>query len=299
MATGIVSVVLRSDGHPTVSRVLAVIGAVLWVLLASLFVSRLLREPARWRREAARPAALTAVAGTAVLGVRATQLDWSWMGWVLLGLASLLSLALLASALRALRQRSQGVTFLLVVAPESVAVLSGEVARRGHHEWLALAALWPFLFGLVVYATVLAHYPLRGLRSEPGDHWITGGALAISTLACGELALASRMIPGLHEVHGAFRAGTIVLWALTVAWLPVLIGVEIRWPRLSYDVRRWATVFPVGMYAAMSFTAAGVLGAAWMRDFARVWTWVALAAWVAVGYGAARRLWHGRGRGGA
>ena len=65
----------------------------------------------------------------------------------------------------------------------------------------------------------------------------------------------------------------------------------IRWPRVRYDVRRWATVFPVGMYSAMSFTAAGVLGAAGIGDFARACAWVALAAWLIVAAGAACRLY--------
>jgi hypothetical protein len=34
--------------------------------------------------------------------------------------------------------------------------------------------------------------------------------------------------------------------------IPPLIISEIIRPRLSYDVRRWATVFPFGMYAACS-----------------------------------------------
>lgn len=63
-----------------------------------------------------------------------------------------------------------------------------------------------------------------------------------------------------------------------------------RWPRLAYDVRRWATVFPVGMYAAMSFTIEQVSGDRWIGDFARTWTWVAVGVWAAVASGAVRRL---------
>jgi Voltage-dependent anion channel len=53
-------------------------------------------------------------------------------------------------------------------------------------------------------------------------------------------------------------------------------------PRPSYDVRRWSTVFPFGMYAACSFvvgTAAPVEG---ISDFARVWVWVVVAVWAVV-----------------
>lgn len=41
-----------------------------------------------------------------------------------------------------------------------------------------------------------------------------------------------------------------------MAWLPAWVPGEVVWPRLNYDVRRWSTVFPVGMYAVRSFNAA-------------------------------------------
>jgi tellurite resistance protein TehA-like permease len=41
-------------------------------------------------------------------------------------------------------------------------------------------------------------------------------------------------------------------------------------------------VFPLGMYAAMSFAVGELAGLAWMRAFARDWTWLAVAAWALV-----------------
>jgi tellurite resistance protein TehA-like permease len=63
-----------------------------------------------------------------------------------------------------------------------------------------------------------------------------------------------------------------------MAWLPVLIAGEVAQPRPGYDVRRWATVFPLGMYAACSFTVGQVAGVSGITGFGRVWTWVAFAA---------------------
>jgi hypothetical protein len=60
-----------------------------------------------------------------------------------------------------------------------------------------------------------------------------------------------------------------------MAWLPVLVAGEALPPRRGFDARRWSTVFPVGMYAAMSH-AVGISG------FARAWTWVAVAVWAVV-----------------
>ena len=64
--------------------------------------------------------------------------------------------------------------------------------------------------------------------------------------------------------------------------LPALVGAERRRPRLRFHARRWATVFPVGMYAAMSFAVGRIGDVGWMVDFARAWTWVAVAVWAVV-----------------
>lgn len=73
-------------------------------------------------------------------------------------------------------------------------------------------------------------------------------------------------------------------------WLPVLLLGELRRPRLRYGVRRWSTVFPVGMYAACSFVVGDVNGIAGIVRFAQVWVWVAVAVWAAVACGLGRAL---------
>jgi tellurite resistance protein TehA-like permease len=75
---------------------------------------------------------------------------------------------------------------------------------------------------------------------------------------------------------------TVVVWALTICWLPVLLVAEWRHPRGGYEIRRWSTVFPVGMYAACSFVAGTVAHAPAIADFARAWVWVAAAVWIVV-----------------
>ena len=72
------------------------------------------------------------------------------------------------------------------------------------------------------------------------------------------------------------------LWALTMLWLPVLVVAEITHRRLGYDVRRWSTVFPVGMYAACSFVLGAAAHAGGITSFASVWVWVAVAVWAVV-----------------
>ncbi len=60
-------------------------------------------------------------------------------------------------------------------------------------------------------------------------------------------------------------------------------------PQLRYDVRRWSTVFPFGMYAACSFVVGAVTGTRAITDFARVWVWVSVAVWSVVFVAMARR----------
>jgi hypothetical protein len=47
-------------------------------------------------------------------------------------------------------------------------------------------------------------------------------------------------------------------------------------------VRRWSTVFPVGMYAACSFIVGAAAHAPGITDFARVWVWAGVAVWLPV-----------------
>ncbi len=296
MATGIVSVAMHSDGQETLSRALFVFTAVAWAVLAVLFLKRLCFDRTRWRREAERPSSLTAVAGTAVLGARLTLLGWSWAGWALLASAALLCLILMGVLAGVRSFPSTGAGFLVVVAPQSLAVLAASLARHMAIVWPALIALLPFAFGLCAYAFVLAGFDFLELRIAAGDHWIAGGAMAISTLACAAIAQATAVSHTLVGIHEPLRIASFVLWALTVAWLPVLIVAEVRWRRPSYDARRWATVFPLGMYSVMSFATGSVASIHALVEFGNDWAWVALAAWVATTVGMARRVARTRSR---
>jgi tellurite resistance protein TehA-like permease len=81
---------------------------------------------------------------------------------------------------------------------------------------------------------------------------------------------------------GAIEGVALGLWIAAIVWLPVLVAAEVLRPRLGYDVRRWATVFPVGMYAACSFIVGDAADVALITDFARLWVWVAVLVWAVV-----------------
>jgi tellurite resistance protein TehA-like permease len=278
MGTGIVSIALSLDHHATLAKILLAVAAAVWIALAWVLVRRTLADRPRLEREARAPAALTGVAATAVLGAGVERLGWNWAGVALLAVAFVLWLALIGPVLIHLRAPAAGVAFLLTVATASLAVLASVLAVHEHADWLLYAALALVVLGLALYVLVLARFDFRQLIVGRGDHWVTGGALAISTLAAAQIALDARRLHAL-SFH-ALETASIVLWALTIAWLPALLVFEALRPRLHHDVARWATVFPVGMYAACSFAVGTVAHATGITDFARVWVWIALALWL-------------------
>jgi tellurite resistance protein TehA-like permease len=289
MGTGIVSIALSLDGRETLSRVLLGIAACAWLVLGALLAGRAARDRPRFDQEARSPAALTGVAGTAVLGTRLTVLGWSWAGVALLALAVALWLGLLGPVLTHWTTPTVGVSLVLAVSTESLAVLAATIALQERARWLLGAALAPFLVGLAAYVFVIARFDPRQLGVGRGDHWVTGGALAISTLAAGRITLASRALGALGGLTGTFEDAALALWGLTMLWLPLLLAAEILRPRLRYDVRRWSTVFPVGMYAACSFVVGTAGHASAITSFARVWVWVAVAVWLVVAAAMLRR----------
>ena len=99
MGTGIVSIALSLDGSEMLSRILLAVAAVVWVALGVLLVGRAARDRSRFHHEARSPAALTGVAGTAVLGTRLALLGWDWAGVALLAIALVLWAALLTPVL--------------------------------------------------------------------------------------------------------------------------------------------------------------------------------------------------------
>ncbi|MBY8879062.1 hypothetical protein [Actinacidiphila acidipaludis] len=111
---------------------------------------------------------------------------------------------------------------------------------------------------------------------EAGDQWIAAGALAISALAGSKLT-ASPVFSG--GGHTTLRTLTLVLLCLDFAGYAVLAVCEIARPRPHYDIRRWSTVFPLGMtaVAALSTATAAQLaglhtpGSALLRVAASVW----------------------------
>ncbi|WP_285510552.1 tellurite resistance/C4-dicarboxylate transporter family protein [Streptomyces sp. NBRC 14336] len=291
MATGIISVGLHLTGYEVLSRIALVLACVAWVGLGADFVLRLLRQPVRWREDAGTPAALTAVAATSVLGTRFAQLGWTGLAGALLALSALLWPVLLWIVLRHWHRGMPGAVFLGAVATQGLAVLGATLAAEESAAWLAHAALVLFWLGLALYVLALFHFDPRQVLEGAGDHWIAGGALAISALAGSKLIAADS--PALYlwndDADYVLRRVTVFLLVLDLAWYAVLAAAEIVRPRLDYDVRRWATVFPLGMTAAGVLSVASAVEVSWLEAPGEVLLWIAVAAWLAVSYGALRQ----------
>jgi tellurite resistance protein TehA-like permease len=284
MSCGVVSIDLSLDHQAVLSAILQWFAAAVWLLLVAVLAAPLGGQRDRFAREATTPVALAAVAATAVLGTRLAQRGWpQGAGWpvagaVLLALAVAGWVALLGPVLSHWQTPTTGTSFVAGVATDGLAVLGATLAISYRAGWLAGAASVFLLLGLALYVFTLARFDRRQLLSGSGDHWVAGGALAISALSAALVTKAAGALGWFGPQHQLLRTGTLVLWCLALAWLPVLIAGEVARPRPGYDIRRWATVFPLGMYAACSFAVGPVAGVAGITGFGRVWTWVALAA---------------------
>jgi len=288
MGTGIVSVGLLLTGHDGASDALLVATAALWVALAGLLAVRVVGDARAVRHGARSAGALTAVAATSVLGTRAALGGHHAVAAVLFVVATALLVGLLGPVLRALPRPAPGGAFLVCVAPASIAVLAATLAAERRAAWLLAPAVAVLVLALALYVVALRRFALVELLRGAGDHWIAGGALAICALAGGELQAAAVALDVATPIHGATRAVALALWIAAMAWLPVLVVAEVARPRPRFHVLRWATVFPVGMYAAMSVTVGRALPSPALLSFARVWIWAAVATWAIVAIGALR-----------
>ena len=292
MTCGVVSVDLAADHQDVLSAVLFWFAAAVWILLMGVLAGPLLFQDRRLGREAASPAVLTIVAATAVLGSRIVMADHRTVTAVLLALAASEWAVLSGPVLRRWKTPTVGISFVLAVAAESVALLSASLAVPYGSPWLCGAAVFLVLVGLGLYGFAAARFDLSSAALRRGDHWIAGGALAISALSAAKATRRPHALGLLTREHQALTIGTFVLWCGAMVWLPALIVGEIVWPRLDYDLRRWATVFPIGDVLGLQPRAGQSRGINGIVTFAQAWAWVALAATLVLLGGLFRGLSH-------
>lgn len=296
MGCGIVSIDLLVAGQPAASAVLFWLAVVVWVVLAVRWIG----APSSAVREFRSPAALGCVAATAVLGARIAG-QWhtvSAAAAILLVVALAALGVLLWPVLSYWTTPTAGGSFLVTVATQGVAGLAAVLAAAYRADWLLYAATALFVAGLAGYVAVLRRFDFGSVGTGAGDQWVAGGALAISTLAAAKIA-ASAATLGVFGGHAGGRLAAVddvalALWCGAMVWLIPLVVSEFIRPRFGYHVLRWATVFPVGMYAACSFAVGQVTGIGGITDFARIWTPIAVAVTLIVLIGLTRRALRGR-----
>ncbi len=291
MSSGIVSVALHLVGFEVFSLAWLGIGTAIWLVLAVVFVSRLVDNRARWIDEADTPPALTGVAATTVLGTRVVLLDWDSVGYVALAIALVAWIVLIPAVIRHWTSPTVGVHFLLCVATQGLAVLGATLAATTTAHWIALPSAAAFVLGLGFYVLVLVRFSFNQLRVGAGDHWVFGGALAISTLAAGKLTAAAPVVGWSETLHLSFQRLSIVLMILVLGCYGVLFICELIWPRLEYDVRRWSTAFPMGMTSAASLTVAGTASTPWLKIVGEILLWPAVVLCVVLLIASVWRLW--------
>jgi tellurite resistance protein TehA-like permease len=122
MASGILCVDLYSVRQPVLAAIMLWFTAGTWLFLAAVLAQRIRHEPDRFAHEARSPAALTGVAGTCVLGTAFAAHGYYPAAAALLGLGGVSWALLVTPVLRHWQTPATGVSFVLTVATQGLAV---------------------------------------------------------------------------------------------------------------------------------------------------------------------------------
>jgi len=263
MATGIVGVGARLEGVEPLADLLLACACLAWAGLAALLRTRSVRS-------------FAAPAGTAVIGA---DLLLAGHGELALALWSLAAALWVAAGLTIRAEAAR--SLLTIVATESLAVLAAGLDRHGDAP-LRVPAVGLWALGLALYPLIAGRVVHRAVREDGFEPtlWIVMGALAITTLAASELLL---------DQGALGSAVALATWAAASAAIPVLVLAELKARRWRYELARWSSVFPLGMYGVASRVLGGADGLAGLRTIGTVFFWIALAAWALTAAGLARR----------
>jgi tellurite resistance protein TehA-like permease len=300
MATGILATDAQQQGIGWLSDLMLALAAAWYLIVAVAVVGTAIHRPRRLWESLVTPATafgfFTFVTATSVLGAGVAGLGWPdiplalWLvgatAWCLLTYR--LAITLTLASREAIWSSVSGSWLLTVVETQALVVLGATLAARSGSAALAFACTCLWFCGLAFYGAVilliLARILLGATRPEQvtPDYWICMGALAITDLAGVHLVQVPHP-PALAAVSSVVGLA-IAAWSVGTAWIPWLVWVELRRLRrdsaaLEYEVRRWSTIFPLGMYGAASFGLGAVLGLPALEVLGHAFFWLGLACW--------------------
>ena len=306
MATGIVSIGMRTNEWHTVSLTLLVIAAVSYVVLVALNIIRVIRHPAQMADDFADPGRafgfFTFVAATDVLGSRLSQetgfhgiavslLLLASIAWIVLGYTVPWT-AVLGERKKVPISTANGTWFIWAVASQSIAVLAAtlEIEFEAWRPGLALLAVFSWSVGIFLYCAVGVFVAVRMLTVpfRPEDltppYWVAMGATAITVVGGARIVMMAEA-PMVDATRGLIAGASVFFWAFGTWLIPPLImagwwrHVRHRIP-FRYEATLWSIIFPLGMYGVGSQFLGTVDSLPIVHAIGYVESWVALAAWV-------------------
>ncbi len=317
MATGIVAIACHQLGLGELAVALAWMNLVAYPTLWVLFIARAVmfreRVIADWGDHGRAPGYFTVVAATGVLGTQVVLLHdgilvakilwWACVALWAICTYTVFALLTVRDEKPTLAEGINGGWLVAVVATQSVCVLGCTLdgAVLGGRDtalfvlmsfWLGGGMLYLWIIGLIFYRYMFFRFSPHDLMPP---YWINMGAVAISTLAGAQLAVAAESSTLLAPLRPFILGLTVMFWATATWWIPMLLvlGIwrhRVRGVRLSYDPLYWGLVFPLGMYSACTFRLAEALDAPFLMWITRLFVAAAATAWLLTFLGLARRM---------
>ncbi len=317
MATDIVSIACHLMGMERIATALFNINKAGWAIIFIFYIARLIIFPAglaaeTWRERGA--SLFTIVAGTCVLGKQYVIISHNFSAALPLWIAGLLSWALLIYTFfitlvarvpkeDPMANGFDGSWLIFIVGTQSVAILGALLSEGypGSAEAFLFSSLLMYLFGSMLYIImiVLIFYRMFFFAMPPEKlspaYWINMGAASITTLSGALILQNSGRWSFLIGIAPFLKGSTLFFWAVASWWIPLLAALFVwkhllRKEPLSYDVRHWTIVFPLGMYTVCTYRFGNAVGLEYLAPIASGFIYVALVAWVVVFMGLLKKL---------
>lgn len=316
MATGIISNAALYLGHLNLSHFLLVVNLVAFPLLLLVSTIRGARFRSEFWTDLTNPRLVfsffTIVAAADVFGLQLVLRGYVepatilWLFaltvWTLLGYLSFSVLTFVNTESGA--DLVHGGWLIAIVGTESLVLLGAQLAPHfGAYApltFVTIYALWGI--GIVFYGVfiTLFSYRLFFLRVKPGDitplFWVVMGAAAIATNAGSTLILTDPGMPFLLALRPFLDGTTLILWAWSTWWIPLLVifGIWkyiVQRDPIAYHAMFWSMVFPLGMYTLATYRLSLAADFSPLQWIPRVMIWIAFGAWVLTMIGTLRALW--------